>query len=166
MEPILIPIFLTVIFISYMIITDKMVGTAYSISDSWYSWKKKGYSAAFVVFLTCIAFGVLLSVEFIEFKKHEVLSPILLIVGSFCAYGIGIYANFKQKKEYSTGHNILSAATFALVHIAWFIEGVRFPLYSFLMMNVVFLFIDVPKRTTIIEVVGIAMAIIGMYYMV
>lgn len=165
MNPILIPIFLTVVFVAYMIITDKMVGTAYSISDSWYTWKKKNYSSAFIIFLSCIALGVVMAVEHIDFK-HEVLTPILLIVGSFCAYGIGIYANFKQTKSYSFGHVLFSTLTFALIHIAWFIEGVKFPLYSFVLIAVVFLFIDVPKRTTVVEVVGIALAIMGMYYLV
>jgi hypothetical protein len=161
---ILIPIFLTLVLIAYMVITDRKVGTAYSISDSFYSWRKVGYSAAFMIFIACIAGGLILTVHYVPWEHTA--SPILLIIGAFTCFAIGIYANFKQGWRESMGHNIFSASTFALVLISFYVEGVRFPLESFALMSAVILPIDVPKKTTVIEVIGIALAIMGVYYLV
>lgn len=164
MNTFIIAIVLTIVFIGYMVITDRKVGTAYSISDSWYSWKKVGYSSAFIIFLTCIAVGLLLVTHYYK-PKHEAAFNLLLLGGGFSCYGIGIAANFKQSWRDSMFHNIFSIATFLSVHLAFYIEGIQFPLYSFAMLNIIFLLIDVPKKTTIIEVCGIGMAIIGVYYL-
>lgn len=155
---------LAINFIGYMILTDKKVGTAYSISDSWYSWKKVGQSRMFIAFLAVITIGLLLVTHFYK-AKHETAFNLLLLGGGFACYGIGIAANFKQGWRESLYHNLFSVATFASVLVAFFIEGVRFPLYTFLLLSAVFIQIDIPKRTTIVESVGIALAIIGIYYL-
>lgn len=156
--------FLAIVFVGYMVITDRMVGTSYSISDSWYSWQRKGYSAAFIIFLACIASGLFFITHYYV-PEHEAAFNLLLIGGGFSCYCIGIAANFKQGWRESLYHNIFSIATFLSVHMAFFIEGVTFPLYTFLMLSVVFTLIDIPKRTTVIEVCGIALAILGIYFL-
>ena len=160
----IIPIYLTLIFVGYMVLTDRIAGTTYSISASFYAWKAKNYSSAFIIFLALISFGLFLVVDYVEWKTT--LAPILLIIGAITNYAIGVYANYKQEKAYSTWHNILSALTFLLVHLAFFIEGVRFPMLSFILLAAVFFFIDIDKKTTVIETVGIGLAILGVYYLI
>lgn len=155
---------LTINFVGYMILTDKKVGTAYSISDSWYSWKGIGESRMFIIFLTVIAVGLLLVTHFHK-AKHETAFNLLLLGGGFTCYGIGIAANFKTGWRESMYHNIFSALTFGCVLLGFYIEGVQFPLYTFALLSAVFLFIDIPKRTTIIESVGIGVSIISIYYL-
>lgn len=158
----LIAIYLTAVFMTYMLLTDRLVGTSSSISASYYAWKKKNYSSAFIIFLTCIAIGLML-ITSIYTPKHEVAFNLLLLGGGFSCYCIGIAANFKQGWRESLYHNVFSVITFASVHAAFYVEGIKFPLLSFALLSVVFLLIDVPKKTTIIETVGIGLAIMGVY---
>lgn len=116
----------------------------------------------FIIFLLCISLGLFLVVEETEWK--HLASPWLLVIGASTNWLIGLFANFKQSWKESMYHNIFSVATFALVHIAFYIEGIKFPLESFLLMAAVIAPIKIAQKTTVIEVIGIALAIMGVYY--
>lgn len=157
----IIAIALTLVYWAYTIITDKVVGTSYSYSDSWYSWGKVGYSAAFILFLVCIAAGLIFVIHYGQWETYG--PPICLIVGTVACYAIGIYANFKQNWKYSLGHNIFSALTFALVHVAWGLDGNWWPLFAYGVICVPLLFAELKQKTTVLEAIGIGLAIMGVY---
>jgi len=158
-----IAIFLTVVFVAYMLLTDRIVGTSFSISDSWYSWKRIKKEWMFIIFLLCISLGLFLVVEQTEWK--HLASPWLLVIGASTNWFIGLFGNFKQGWRESMYHNIFSVATFACVHVAFYVEGIKFPLESFLVIAAALAPIKLEKRTTVIEAVGIGLAIMGVYYL-
>ena len=148
-----IAIYLTIVFVGYMILTDRKVGTSYSISDSWFSWKTIKKEWMFVIFLLCISIGLFLLVQEADWKHAA--SPWLLIGGASTNWFIGIFANFRQSWKESMWHNIFSVLTFASVLIAFFIQGITFPLFGFLLTAVPLALIKIEQKTTVIESIGI-----------
>ena len=158
-----IAIFLTVVFVAYMILTDRIVGTSFSISDSWYSWKRIKKEWMFIIFLLCISLGLFLIVEETEWKHRA--SPWLLVIGACTNWLIGLFGNFKQGWRESMYHNIFSVATFACVLIAFAIEGITFPIVGFSIICAALVPIDIAKKTTIIESVGIGLSVAAIFYL-
>lgn len=159
----LIAIFLAIVFVAYMVLTDRKVGTSYSISDSWYSWKSVKKEWAFIIFLLLISLGLFLVVE--EGNWKHLASPWLLVIGASTNWLIGLYANFKQGWRESMYHNIFSVATFACVLIGFALEGITFPLVAFAIICGALVPIDVPKKTTIIESIGIGLSVAAIFYL-
>lgn len=159
----LIAIFLAIVFVAYMVITDRKVGTSFSISDSWFSWRKIKKEWMFIVFLLCISLGLLLITQ--EYEAKHWLFPWLLIGGASTNWFIGLFANFKQSWKESMYHNIFSVATFACVLIGFALEGITFPLVAFAIICGALVPIDVPKKTTIIESIGVGLSVATIFYL-
>ena len=159
----LVAISLAVVFAGYMIITDKKVGTSYSISDSWYSWKSVGKSYMFIVFLGSITFGLWYLSSWDGWRNHA--APLLIILGGFFAWCIGVAANFKQGWRESVYHNLFSVACFASVLFGFFLQGITFPLWGFLLTAGPLSLIKIDKRTTVVEAIGIGLSIAAIFYL-
>lgn len=153
---------LTIVFPTYMIITDRKVGTSYSISDSWYSWRSVKKSYMFIVFLACVMLGLWFVVDFDGWNNDA--SPVLLMLGGFMAWMIGVAANFKQTKRIATYHNVFSVLCFTCVLVGFALQGITFPLVSFVIISAALAPIKIDKKTTVIEAIGIGLAIMGVYY--
>lgn len=156
-------IFLAIVFVTYMVLTDRKVGTTFSISNSWNEWRKIKKEWAFVLFLLCISIGLLLLVQEYDWKHSA--SPWLLVGGASCAFMIGAFANFRQSWRDSMWHNIFSVLTFASVLIAFFIQGVTFPLFGFLLTAVPLALIKIDQKTTVVEAIGIGLSIAAIFYL-
>lgn len=154
---------LTIIFPAYMIITDRKVGTSYSISDSWYSWRSVKKSFMFIIFLACVMLGLWFVVDFDGWKNDT--APLLLALGGFFAWMIGVAANFKQNKSVSRYHVAFSVACFASVLVGFALQGITFPLVSFAIICAALGPVKIEKKTTIIESIGIGLSIAAIYYL-
>lgn len=154
---------LTIVFPAYMIITDRKVGTSYSISDSWYSWRSVKKSYMFIVFLACVMLGLWFVVDFDGWKSDA--APLLLTLGGFFAWMIGVAANFKQTKSIATYHNVFSVLCFACVLVGFAIQGITFPLVGFAIICAALAPIKIEKKTTVIESIGIGLSIAAIYYL-
>lgn len=154
---------LTLVFVAYMIVTDRVAGTSYSISNSYYKWKEKKRSYMFIVFLTCITLG-LWYIAGLDIWKNNT-APILIVLGGTLAFAIGIAANFKQNSRIESYHNWFSVLCFACVHIGFYFQEIKFPLECFALCAAALAPIKLSQRTTVIESIGIALAIAAVYYL-
>lgn len=156
-------IFLVIVFVGYMVLTDKKVGTSFSISNSWNEWRNIKKEWMFILFLLCISIGLFLLVQ--EYEWKHMASPWLLVVGASTNWFIGIFANFKQSWKDSMYHNIFSVLTFVCVLFAFFIQGITFPLVGFLLTAVPLALIKIEQKTTVVEAIGIGLSIAAIFYL-
>lgn len=154
---------LTLVFVAYMIVTDRVAGTSYSISNSYYKWKEKKLSGMFIIFLGLIYAGLAMVVASTNWK-HDA-SAYMMLLGGGAAWGIGVYADFRKSQFHQKWHNYFSVACFSLVLFSLYIQGVRFPLEAFLINAAALAPIKLNQRTTVIEAIGISQAISGVFYL-
>jgi hypothetical protein len=120
-----------------------------SISATWYYFKEKNYSAAFVWFCAGVGVPMLPQYYFVESVGAAVCLP---IAGAMVFY-IGVAANYKDK-EITLLHNILTVIAIALGMLAiWFEKGqqVYWALGIFALLTALIYLFKVNNRTTWIE---------------
>lgn len=136
--------------IIYLIIVQVVFGKQQrSISATWYYFKDKNYSAAFVWFCCCVGLPMLPQYFFVSSLGAAVCLP---IAGAMVVY-IGIAANYKDK-EITFLHNILTVIAVALGMLAVYFErhqGVWYALGIFAVLTGLIYLLRVNNQTTWIE---------------
>src|SRR5690606_10212782 len=90
---------------------------------------------------------------------------LLIILGGFFAWCIGVAANFKQGWRESVYHNLFSVACFASVLFGFFLQGITFPLWGFLLTAGPLSLIKIDMRTKVVEAIRIGLSIAAIFYL-
>jgi hypothetical protein len=134
----------------YLVIVQIVFGKQQrSISATWYYFKEKNYSAAFVWFCCLVGLPHWPQYYFVDSIGAAVCLP---LAGSAVAY-IGIAANYKDH-DITLLHNILTVVAIALGMLAiWFEKGqqVYWALGIFALLTALIYLFKVNNRTTWIE---------------
>lgn len=93
----------------YLIITYGKFGLTASVSETFYRWQTKNYSAAFVWFCLVVAAGALLQMIY----PYKDITKLLLMLAGFAMFCIGIASTFRDKKV-STLHYVLAVLAICL----------------------------------------------------
>ena len=140
----------TIAAIIYLVIVQIVFGKQQrSISQTWYSFKDRNYSAAFVWFCAGVGLPMIPQYYFVESVGASVCLP---LAGAAVCY-IGIAANFKDH-GITFLHNALTVIAIALGMLAiWFEKGqqVYWALGIFAGLTALIYLFRVNNRTTWIE---------------
>lgn len=101
----------------YLIVTYHYFGMTASISETFYKWKTRDYSAAFVWFCLTITLGAWLQALYP--LKHET-KAILMLAGLFI-FCVGVAATYKDGKT-ATWHYVFAMLAILLGFLALIVE--------------------------------------------
>lgn len=136
--------------IIYLVIVQITFGKQQrSISATWYYFKKKNYSAAFVWFCSAVGLPHLLQYRYMETNE----AALLLALSGFTVFCIGVAANYKDI-GITFWHNFFTVVAIVMAMAAIWYEyhqSVYYALGLFALLTLLIYLFRINNRTTWIE---------------